>query len=54
LETARQQKEKVIALHTSEMMVKARHLYETLGFQIYKEIPQRLGKKYWLYLLNLD
>ncbi len=52
--SARRNKEKIIALHTSEIMVKARKLYENLGFKIHKEIPSRLGKRYWLYLLELD
>ena len=53
IETARQNGEKTIALHTSELMDKARHIYESLGFKILREIDQRLGKKYWLYKLEL-
>jgi ribosomal protein S18 acetylase RimI-like enzyme len=53
IETARHNKEKAIALHTSEFMDKARHIYETLGFTLLKEIDQRLGKRYWLYKLDL-
>jgi ribosomal protein S18 acetylase RimI-like enzyme len=53
IDTARQNKEKVIALHTSEFMDTARHLYESLGFRILKEIDQRFGKRYWLYKLDL-
>ncbi len=45
--------EKTIALHTSEFMDAARHIYESLGFKILKEIPPRYGKKYWLYTLEL-
>ena len=45
--------EKTIALHTSEMMNSARHIYESLGFTILKELEPRLGKKYWLYTLEL-
>lgn len=41
--------EKKMALHTSEFMDKARHIYEKLGFKIIKEIEPRYGKKYWLY-----
>ena len=52
IDKARQDDEKIIALHTSEMMDIARHIYESLGFKILKEIDQRLGKRYWLY--NLD
>jgi ribosomal protein S18 acetylase RimI-like enzyme len=53
IETARQNGEKTIALHTSELMEKARHIYESIGFTILKEIDQRLGKRYWLYKLDL-
>lgn len=53
IDIARQNDEKIIALHTSELMDKARHIYESLGFAILKEIDQRLGKRYWLYQLDL-
>jgi ribosomal protein S18 acetylase RimI-like enzyme len=54
IDTAVENGEKIIALHTSEMMNKARHIYESLGFKILREIDPRLGKKYWLYKLDLD
>jgi ribosomal protein S18 acetylase RimI-like enzyme len=54
LDLAKQNGEKIIALHTSEIMDKARHIYESLGFRILKEIDQRLGKRYWLYKLDLN
>jgi ribosomal protein S18 acetylase RimI-like enzyme len=53
IEIAKMNNERTIALHTSEMMHKARHIYESLGFTILKEIEPRLGKRYWLYTLNL-
>ena len=53
IERAKRTGEKVIALHTSEMMNKARHIYESLGFRILKEMDERLGKRYWLYKLDL-
>ena len=53
IDIARQNGEKTIALHTSELMDKARHIYESLGFKILRKIDQRLGKKYWLYKLEL-
>jgi ribosomal protein S18 acetylase RimI-like enzyme len=34
-------------------MDKARHIYEKLGFTILREIDQRLGRRYWLYKLDL-
>ena len=53
IDIAKKNGEKVISLHTSELMDKARHIYESLGFKILKEIDKRLGKKYWLYKLEL-
>jgi ribosomal protein S18 acetylase RimI-like enzyme len=53
IEQAKQNNEKTIALHTSEMMHSARHIYESYGFRILKEIEPRLGKKYWLYTLEI-
>ena len=54
IDSAKQNGEKMIALHTSEIMYKARHIYESLGFEILREIDQRLGKRYWLYKLELN
>ncbi|MBE9463999.1 GNAT family N-acetyltransferase [Dyadobacter subterraneus] len=45
--------EKTIALHTSEFMDAARHIYEKLGFIRLREIEPRFGKKYWIYTLEL-
>lgn len=53
IEYAKQHGEKKIALHTSEIMNKARHIYEKIGFEILKEIEPRYGKKYWLYEMQL-
>ncbi len=53
IEAARSSGEQVIALHTSEMMPKAIKLYESLGFEVLREIDRRLGKRYWLYKLDL-
>jgi ribosomal protein S18 acetylase RimI-like enzyme len=54
IETAKRNKEQIVALHTSEMMHKARHIYESLEFTILREIEPRLGKKYWLYTLDIS
>ena len=53
IEMAKINNEQTIALHTSELMNKARHIYESLGFTVLREIEPRLGKKYWLYTLDL-
>lgn len=54
IDFARQNKEQTIALHTSEFMDAARHIYESLGFKVHKEIQPLFGKKYWLYTLDLN
>lgn len=54
IDHAKKTNEKIIALHTSEFMDAARHIYETLGFKKVREIEPRLGKKYWLYMLDLN
>jgi ribosomal protein S18 acetylase RimI-like enzyme len=53
IDFAKQNKEKIIALHTSEMMDAARHIYENAGFKILRELEPRFGKRYWLYTLSL-
>lgn len=53
IELAKEANELTIALHTSEIMHKARYIYESLGFTILREIKPRNGKKYWLYTLDI-
>jgi ribosomal protein S18 acetylase RimI-like enzyme len=53
IDFAKQSNEKTIALHTSEFMNAARHIYESIGFTVLEEIPLLYGKKYWLYTLDL-
>lgn len=50
---AKQDKAKVVALHTSELMVTARRMYEKLGFKQDIELPRSLGIRYWRYVLKL-
>lgn len=50
---ARQTNEKIVGLHTSEKMDDARHIYESIGFKIDKELDPIYGMKYWLYKLEL-
>lgn len=50
---AKETGEHTIALHTSEFMDAARHIYEKTGFTQVMEIEPRLGKRYWLYMLDL-
>jgi ribosomal protein S18 acetylase RimI-like enzyme len=53
IEHARNTGEKTIALHTSEFMDAARHIYERTGFRRQEEVKTLFGKKYWVYLLEL-
>ena len=54
IDFAKQNNEKIIALHTSEFMDTARHIFENIGFKVLEEIPPLFGKKYWLYTLDLN
>lgn len=54
IEIALKNNEQTMALHTSEIMKSARHIYEKIGFKILKEIEPRLGVRYWLYTLDLN
>ena len=46
--------EKTMALHTSEFMDAARHIYESFGFTILQDMEPRFGKRYWLYTKQLS
>jgi ribosomal protein S18 acetylase RimI-like enzyme len=50
---AKQDRADIIGLHTSELMISARRMYERLGFQQDIELPNSLGIRYWRYTLNL-
>ncbi|NJM96840.1 MAG: GNAT family N-acetyltransferase [Phormidesmis sp. RL_2_1] len=50
---ARQDKAAVFGLHTSELMVAARKMYERLGFEQDIELPSNFGIRYWRYVLKL-
>ena len=54
IDHAKETNEKTVALHTSEFMNSARYIYENLGFNQVKELDPLFGKKYWLYLLDLN
>ena len=53
IDLARANGEKTMALHTSEFMDAARHIYESLGFKRAKELEPMFGKIYWIYTLDL-
>ena len=53
IQIAKKNKELTMALHTSEIMKSAQHIYTKIGFQVLKEIESSLGVRYWLYTLDL-
>ncbi len=53
IEYAKQSGEKIIGLHTSEIMPDAQQIYHSFGFKIEKELELLYGVKYWLYKLQL-
>ena len=53
VERAKKNGETTMALHTSEMMNAARHIYESMGFSVVREIAPRFGKRYWLFTMAL-
>ncbi len=53
IENARKNGEEIIALHTSEIQNAARHIYESLGFEMLREIDPIFNKKYFLYQMPL-
>ena len=50
---ARQSNEMIVGLHTSEKMEDAIHVYQAIGFKLYKEIDPIYGMRYFLYRLDL-
>ena len=53
IQRAKRDQAEVIGLHTSELMVTARRMYEKLGFQQDTELPRNFGIRYWRYILKL-
>jgi len=51
---AKQSGEKTLVLHTSEFQHAARHIYESMGFNKFRELAPVYGKQYWLYKLELQ
>jgi ribosomal protein S18 acetylase RimI-like enzyme len=53
IDFAKETNESFVALHTSEFMNAARHIYAGFGFQVVRELT-RYDKIYWIYLLNIS
>jgi ribosomal protein S18 acetylase RimI-like enzyme len=54
IDLAKETNEQYIALHTSEFMDAARHIYENFGFKQIRELDLQYGKRYWIYLMDLS
>jgi GNAT superfamily N-acetyltransferase len=46
--------EKMISLHSAEVMYTARHIYENLGFKKIRLLDEHYGLVYWLYELDIS
>ncbi len=53
IEKAKETGEKMISLHSAEIMYAARHIYEKLGFKKIRLLDEHYGFQYWLYQLGL-
>lgn len=53
IQRAQDDSAEVIGLFTSELMLPAQQLYESLGFHRESELSMRLGLRYWRYKLQL-
>ncbi len=53
IQCAQDDSAEMIGLFTSELMLPAKQLYESLGFHLESELPIRLGLRYWRYKLQL-
>jgi ribosomal protein S18 acetylase RimI-like enzyme len=51
---ARDTNEKIVGLHTSEKMQDAIHVYESIGFKLYKEIDPIYGMRYFVYRMEIS
>lgn len=54
IDKAKETGEKMISLHSAEVMYAARHVYEKLGFKKIRLLDEHYGLKYWLYNLELS
>ncbi len=53
IELAVKNNEQIMALHTSEIMENAIHIYKKMGFKLLRHIEPRYGIQYWLFTLDL-
>ena len=50
---AKETGEKIISLHSAEIMNAARHIYEKAGFKKVRLLDEHYGLPYWLYQLDI-
>jgi ribosomal protein S18 acetylase RimI-like enzyme len=53
IDRARETGEKMISLHSAEVMHAARHIYENQGFKKIRLLDEHYGLAYWLYELDI-
>jgi ribosomal protein S18 acetylase RimI-like enzyme len=53
LHKAKETGEKMVSLHSAEIMYEARHIYEKLGFKKIRLLDEHYGLIYWLYEMKL-
>ena len=53
IEKAKETGEKSIMLHTSELLLAARHIYEKMGFRKVRKLDLHYGMEYWLYRMDI-
>jgi|SRR5450432_146537 len=53
IEKAKAIHEKSIMLHTAEVLLKARHIYQQIGFKKIRKLDEHYGMEYWVYQLEI-
>ncbi len=51
---AKETGEKIISLHSAEIMYAARHIYEKSGFRKIRILDSHYGLEYWLYQMDIE
>src|SRR5450432_105781 len=53
MDRAKETGEKLISLHSAEIMYAARHIYEKLGFKKIRPLDEHYGLQYWFYQIEI-
>jgi ribosomal protein S18 acetylase RimI-like enzyme len=54
IDKAKETGEKIISLHSAEIMYAARHIYEKAGFKKIRLLDEHYGLAYWLYQMDIE